>query len=145
VTADFNHFKFPPHYVKYEAGIYCVSATILQQVYTPAGRAWSAALEKEYQQLRALENAFSAFTSDGEERERLLKQSPLEVWHTAIQRHEMLRMARLAHYLRLRAPDGFAGYSILIFRLTGEEVAAATAGNLAQWYAAMEKASAAER
>jgi hypothetical protein len=141
LTGEINNFRRTPVYTKFEAGIYCVSATILQQVYTPVEGPWTADREKEYQELRALEPLFAAFTNSPEQREQLLQASPTERWHIAIKRHDLVRMARLTHYLRVRTPDAHAGYSILIYRLTAEEVRAATAANFSEWHALIEKAA----
>ncbi len=43
--------------------------------------------------------------------------------------YEPLRFARLCQYLRARQPDGTAGYSILIYRLSPEELTAALDGD----------------
>jgi hypothetical protein len=139
-TAPLNLFKFPPSYAPFEAGIYCVSATIVQQVYTPVGP-WTLDREKEYQELRALEPLFAAFTHEPARREELLRQTPLERWHAGIKRFDFLRMARLAAYLRAREPDASAGYSILIYRLTAAEVKAATAGSFSDWTRLVEDAA----
>jgi hypothetical protein len=69
-----------------------------------------------------------------------VQESPVERWHTAIKRHDLLRMARLTAYLRARGPDAQAGYSILIYRLTADEVRAATAASFSEWQAAIAHA-----
>lgn len=140
-TAFLNHFKVPPRYAPFEAGVYCISATIVQQVYTTVPGPWTLEREKEYQDLCVLEPLFALFMTDAVQRAELLRQSPLERWHNAIKRHDALRMARLAPYLRLRGPDASAGYSILIYRLTGEEARAATRGSFSEWRALLEQAA----
>ncbi|HWA85430.1 MAG TPA: hypothetical protein VG710_04350, partial [Opitutus sp.] len=61
-------------------------------------------------------------------------------WPIAIGRHEMLRFARLCCYLRARQPDANVGYSIFIYRLTADEIAAATGGSLRDFTNAIEHA-----
>ena len=39
--------------------------------------------------------------------------------------YDRLRLARLCKYLQARPPEAYAGYSILIFRLTAEDLRAA--------------------
>ena len=51
-----------------------------------------------------------------------------EKWKSARDRFLELRFARLCNFLRARAPDANIGYSILIYRLTAQEVNDATAG-----------------
>ncbi|MEI6466160.1 MAG: hypothetical protein WCQ89_15650, partial [Verrucomicrobiota bacterium] len=137
-----NNFRFAPIFEKLEPGVYCISATILQQVYTPVGGPWTPEREKEYQELRALEPAFTAYSTDSGARTELLKNVPAERWQNAIQRHDVLRMARLTAFLRPRKPDANAGYSILIYRLSAEEIHDATAGTWSEWLRRIERTAA---
>jgi len=123
-------------------GIYAVSATMLQQVYSPVRGDWTLPLEGEFQQLRAVEPDLLAYHHDPRRREELLRDAPAGNWNTAWRRYELLRFARLCHYLRVRPPDANVGYSILIYRLTDAEVKAATAGSLQEWAALIEQAGA---
>ncbi len=121
------------------AGVYAVSVTMLQQVYSPTRGDWTLALEKEYQQLRTLEPAFLAYQEQPVRRAEVLREMPAADWAQAWKRYEVLRFARLCYCLRPRVPQGHAGYSILIYRLTEPEVAAATGGSLADWRALIER------
>ncbi len=103
---------------------------------------WTPEREKEYQELRQLEPLFAAYAGDAAQRAELLRNAPAERWRSGIRRHEMLRMARLTSYLRVRGPDADAGHSILIFRLTAEEIQAATAGSWSEWSRLLERAAA---
>ncbi len=136
-----NNFKREPRYVKLEAGTYCISATIVQQVYSPVTGPWAPDREKEYQELRQLEPLFHAFTEEPGRRTELLQLASVEHWRNGIRRHELLRMARLSSYLRLREPDANAGYSILIYRLSGDEVRRATASSWSEWGRLLEETS----
>jgi hypothetical protein len=138
--AFLNNFKFPTYYVPLEAGVYCISATSLSHVYSPFRGPWTLEFEKRYQKLRELEPNFSAYSRDAEARKRLERDLPPERWQQMMQEHDLLRFARLCHYLRIRTPDAQIGYSIWIFRLTGDEVTRATAGPLADWSGLIEKA-----
>jgi hypothetical protein len=53
---------------------------------------------------------------------------------------DRLRFARLTQYLRLRRADAMIGYSILIYRLSDDEVHAAVNGTPAELADAMERA-----
>jgi hypothetical protein len=123
-----------------ESGVYAVGATMLQHVYSPVRGAWTLSLENEYTQLRALEPVLLEYARDPARRAALLRDAPEENWHKAWNRYELLRFARLCHYLRVREADAQIGYSMLVYRLTAEEVAAATGGSLAEWSAAIERA-----
>lgn len=91
-------------------GIYCVSATMLQNVYTPAAGPWSQPYENAYQRLKR-EVAQGQITSREQTNE-----------------FEALRFGRLAAFLRQRQPDDQIGYSILIFRLSDGDVRQALEG-----------------
>ncbi|MDO8539569.1 MAG: glycosyltransferase family 39 protein [Opitutaceae bacterium] len=123
-------------------GVYAVSATMLQHVYSTIRGEWTLKLEREYQELRTLEPTFLAFQTDGARRAELLRDMPQPRWAGLWQRYELLRFARLCYCLRARQPDGIPGYSILVYRLTDAEVRAATAGSLGEWAALIEKTSA---
>lgn len=129
----FNNFKIPVYYTPLTAGVYCVSATMLQQVYSPVRGPWTVELEKEYQQLRTLEPAFADYTRDPKIRAELERSPGGERWPQVIKRYDILRFARLCFYLRARVPDAMIGYSILIYRLNENEVARATNGPLSAW------------
>ena len=134
-----NNFKFPQIYVKLEPGIYCISATMLQQVYSPVrGVPWTFALEREYQTMRTLEPMLDRYTNDPDARARFEKMAPRNVWQRAIARFDAVRLARLCHYLRVRKQDANIGHSIFIYRLSAAELADAT-GSLREWGALIER------
>ena len=105
-------------------GTYCISATMLQTVYTRAAGRWAAPYEAAYQQ-RRLEIERSGFERDG-----MLVPSGRDTaaWRRLASDFDELRLARLSAYLRRRAPDDQIGYSILIFRLDDRDVQEALTG-----------------
>lgn len=107
------------------AGLYCVSATMLQAVYLPGRGDWTAETEREYQQLRALAPAFARYAQDPAARPALDRDASPEQWHTAWERFNALRFVRLCHYLRAKAPVARIGDSIFVYRLDNAEVEAA--------------------
>jgi 4-amino-4-deoxy-L-arabinose transferase-like glycosyltransferase len=113
-------------------GTYCVSATLLQQVYAAEHR-WTLPLERQYQELRVLEATFVEYSSNPLRRAELNRDTPPEKWANLWKRYELLRFMRLCSYLQVRPADANAGYSILIYRLSANQVYAATAGSLADW------------
>lgn len=141
----FNNFKFPVYYTPLTAGVYCISATMLQQVYSPVRGPWTVELEKEFQQLRALEPAFAGYTRDPKIRAELVSTMSADRWQRTITRYDILRFARLCYYLRVRAPEAKIGYSIFIYRLSAAEVAGATAGPVSAWAKLIENAAPARR
>ena len=125
-----------------EPGVYAVSATMLQQVYSRHRGPWTAGFEAEFQGLRELESDFLAFQDDPARREELLTKAPREKWRAGWTNYESLRFARLCHYLRLKQPAAMIGYSILVYRLDAAEIAATTGGTIRDWQQALEAAAA---
>jgi len=130
-----NGFKIPQPWVLLQPGVYCISATMLEHVYSPIRGPWTAGLEQEYQWMRGFEPLFAAYFQDPVRRAELDREASPEKWRRAWTRLDLLRFARLCHYLRVREPDANIGYSILIYRLNAAEIAAATTGSLADWQA----------
>jgi 4-amino-4-deoxy-L-arabinose transferase-like glycosyltransferase len=129
----------PTNVVPLEAGIYCVSATILVQVYSPTAGKWTDDFEREYQQLRVVEPLLSKYANKVNGRKEMdLIMSP-ERWRSLLERYETLRIARICQYLRVRPADGNAGYSILIYRLSAEEIRRVT-GPASEWAALIDEA-----
>ena len=90
-------------------GLYAVSATLLDEVYSPFRGPWSNRWEQRYQALRRNVSRRTATPDD-------------------YQYYDHLRFARLCKYLQTRPPEGHPGYSILIFRLTAAELQASING-----------------
>lgn len=121
-------------------GVYCLSVTMLQQVYSPVRGAWTLQNEQEYQQLHRTEAAFLAYQNNPRQRIELLHEAPAAQWNSAWRRYEVLRFARLCYYLRIRRPDAMIGYSILIFNLNQSDIDAAVHGSLRELASAIERA-----
>jgi len=128
-----------------EPGLYAISATMLQQVYMPGQGTWSGEYEYKYQQLRRNDARFRALKANPEKQAELMGDITPDQWTTAWALYEQLRFARLCHYLRARRPDEMAGYSILIYRLTAKELAAALDRDTRTLAAAIEQAQSQSR
>jgi len=126
-------------------GLYAISATMLQHAYMPVRGAWSAEREAEYQQFRSLEPAFRLLKSAPYGHPELFVAADPQIWQLRWTRYELLRFARLCGYLRLRRPDAMIGYSILIFRLSQEDLDATLNGPVSTLVTAMENAANAAR
>lgn len=120
-----NGFKFPLTWHDPQPGLYCISATMVQQVYSGFGGEWTPALEKEYRVLRPLEPSFHNFLTRPETRPALLEQADARRWNRLWTRYSELRFARLCAFLRQRQPDAHVGWSILIYRVDARELAEA--------------------
>jgi len=108
LPADNYIVQPPPRWHEYEPGLYCISATLLAEVYSRYRGPWTPEHERHYRELQALRPEFA----QGRELEGFVT-------------FNRLRFARLCKYLQSRQPDGDAGHSILIFRLTAAELHAA--------------------
>ena len=134
-----NGFLEDEPYIPLGPGVYCIGASMLQQVYSSVRGPWTIELEKEYQFLRAFEPAFRAYAESAVERDRLIAQLSAAKWTASRDRFLHLRFARLCYYLRVRRPDAVIGYSMFVYRLSAEEVRAATGGSLRDWSALIER------
>jgi hypothetical protein len=113
-----------------EPGLYCIGASMLQNVYSGWRGPWSLAKERN---LLALRNILA-----GEAPPQTAQE-----WRVHSQHRDdldQLRFVRLCNYLRVRRPDGVVGYSIFIYRLSAAEVHDAAYGSMNELAAAMERA-----
>ncbi len=113
-----------PHWDELQAGLYCVSATMLQDVYSPFNGEWTIQHEVSYQRLRASiidasKPAPSALSG--------VEISPID--SQLLEMHERARFARLCIYLRLKSPVTVLGHNIFVYRLTTEEIRIVTQGS----------------
>ncbi len=137
--AFINGFHEDEPYIPLGPGLYCVGATMLQQVYSSVRGPWTLDLEKEYQFLRTFEPMFQEYAKDPAARSRLAQELSPEKWSASRDRFMHLRFSRLCYYLRVRKPEAVIGYSIFVYRLSAEEVRAATGGSLRDWSSLIER------
>lgn len=137
--AYINGFHEDEPYIPLGPGLYCVGATVLQQVYSSVRGPWTVELEKEYEFLRQFEPQFRAYAEDPAERKKLEAQLSPEKWTASRDRFLHLRFARLCYFLRVRRPDAVIGYSIFVYRLSAGEVRDATGGSLKDWAALIDR------
>jgi hypothetical protein len=110
-------------------GVYCISATMLRAVYIQdAPGAWRPEYEKRYQDALYNLRLFDSTAANPKARDSLVKQTGEDFWWRLFHLVEQLRFARLAAFLRQREPDANVGHSILIYRLTDDEVSRAVSG-----------------
>jgi hypothetical protein len=119
----------PPQTFPLQQGVFCLSATMLQGVYSRFHPPWTPANVTLYGQVRAEINRWNSTANDPGARNHLLQENGAENWATCIKIYGDLRLARLCAYLRHRVPDDEVGYSILIYRLSSEEVQRALDGS----------------
>ena len=114
----YDHYR-PREFVELQPGLYCIGATMLQDVFSPMHGPWDESKETAYRQSMAwarqalaegkVDNRIIDFGRDGTE--------PL--WQA-----DRLRFARLLRYLRVRRPDAIVANTTLVFRLSELELQA---------------------
>jgi hypothetical protein len=109
-------------------GTYLISATMLECVAIPYSGLWNQSYQQQYEQLRERVESFQARSGTQAGLAELLREAPESTWAKVFWAYEMLRFSRLASALRQREPDGEVGYSILVYRLTDDDVARALDG-----------------
>lgn len=110
-------------------GVYAVSVTILQTVPLRFWGPWTDSYERMYRTLLAELEEYRDMSRDpGATRSWLAEKGGSEAWEERLAIFNDLRLGRLLAYLRTREPDDQVGYSILIYRLSDEQVETALHG-----------------
>lgn len=116
-----DHRRRPSY--ELHAGIYCISATQLQGVYLPRSLGnWTPALQAELDRAQTALDRVEGIADPGE-RERFIRARGVAAWQQLRVGAERLRFAKLLDWLRQREPDDHVGYSILIYRISTEDLA----------------------
>jgi hypothetical protein len=97
--------------VPLRGGVYCISASMLQLYGAPDRTPWGPSEEAVYRR----------FLSRLEDTARMAKR-PIPYADAAMEQFDDMRLAKLIHYLRRRAPDAAVAGSILVYRLSDAEV-----------------------
>lgn len=134
-----NGFRSPPRWYRPGPGLYAISATLLQQVYSNVARPWTPQIEAEYQGLRESAPLFDRYFTDPSSRPELEQQVPREQWQRAWTRYDELRFARLCYLLRAREPHATIGHSILLYHVSADEARLAFDSSYAEWLMAIER------
>jgi 4-amino-4-deoxy-L-arabinose transferase-like glycosyltransferase len=98
-----------------QPGAYCISATMLQNVYTDFPGRWTKEYEANYQELTKHVNLF--VSSNQAARAKLVATTGESYWYQLFGAYEHVRLARLTSYLRQREPDFEINNTILIYYL----------------------------
>lgn len=126
--SPYHQQSFPPPPLR--GGVYCISATMLQDVYREIKPGWTALHERAYWEVRSNLRKYERTRDDPDARNRLIQDRGAAFWVQQYKLHEHLQFARLTRYLRQREPDDQIGYSILIYRLSEAQVREALDGPL---------------
>jgi 4-amino-4-deoxy-L-arabinose transferase-like glycosyltransferase len=110
-------------------GIYAISATLYESLYTDFFGPWNRVYENQYQFCLKNMEAYDATENDPAARHALFQKYSAAYWENLYGNFDKLRFARLCAWLRQhRAPEGNAGYSILIWRLSESDLQNAILG-----------------
>jgi len=118
----FDHWRRREWYLP-GGGVYAVSATMLQSVYSLVPGPWAVPYEQRYQDALSDLRRIAATPDEGQ-RQQLMRAFLDEKFLL----FEQLRFARLCAFLRRREPDDDIGHSILIYRLSDRDVREALYG-----------------
>jgi hypothetical protein len=108
-------------------GVYCISATLLQNaIEDNSPGPWTLSQEQTYWTVSA---RVAKLLQSGNPNDRQIKPGmPQSFWGQQMELFDQLRSKRLFAYLRHREPDDEVGYSILIYRLSSQDIQAALFG-----------------
>jgi len=110
-------------------GVYVIGATALQTISLRYWGPWTDAYERMYRVLLAEVEEYKQVSADSKRKEQWVEErGGRDAWEERLTMFDDLRVARLLAYLRKREPDDQVGYSILIYRLTDEQVREAVYG-----------------
>jgi 4-amino-4-deoxy-L-arabinose transferase-like glycosyltransferase len=124
----------PRRSVPWGPGIYAVSATMLQDVYSPFAGPWTGQNESNFQVLARNARRDAAVAPDN----AIIGTEPVvgnNYWT-----FERLNFARLVNYLRLRRPDAVLEHTIFVHRLTDAEARTIREGDTPAYVALLDSA-----
>ncbi len=129
-----GYAEWPRPWVEWGPGLYALSATMLQDVYSPFAGPWDAQKERNFQ---ALSQAARAERARDPSTALILPSSGVGNNYRTLER---LQFARLTNYLRLRTPEAVLGYSVFVHRLSAEEARVITSGGTQEYLTMLEAA-----
>lgn len=135
--APYYSFGRRRQWVELKPGLYCIGATMLQDVYSPFSGPWTAEREAIYQKLLRMMRTELANGTRPRDLGEFGEGPEQPLWNL-----DRARFSRLCLYLRERPADAAIGSSILIYRLSAEEVRVVVDGSFLELAAAANAASA---
>jgi hypothetical protein len=120
-------YEIPHAPEQMQPGIYCISATMLQGVYLRYPGVWNPVYEQEYQQLLQITRIAREQAPTPAARARLIAQNPA-LWDLVSKRLEAASFGRLCARLRKREPTTAINNSILIYKVTVDDIQTALFG-----------------
>ena len=119
--APYSSFWRKPFLATLKPGLYCVSATMIQDTYSSLNGPWTLKLENTFKAVGA-HFAQHPEEFDSPHSHTLMRGTSDEKRRWLFER---VRFARLAQYLRVRRPDAVINSAILVYRLDQREVSLA--------------------
>ena len=112
--------------LRLSGGTYFISASLVQPIYTGLFGPWNETYETTYQELK--KSIAPLLSDDLKPRSEFLTSQAPSSLIGLYGKYTEHRFARLTAYLRSREPDDTINYSILVYRLTEEDIARALDG-----------------
>jgi hypothetical protein len=105
------------YWYELEPGLYCISATMLQDVYGIRPGPWTSALERDFQNLKTAAGIHLAEQSWTVEIPNVGFHPDRPLWLL-----DRLRFARLCQYLKVKEPETVINHTQFVFRVSAEEL-----------------------
>lgn len=114
------------------AGVYCISATLYDSVYLKCYGPWTQRYESAYRAQQPIADEITRASGNTEELKKLETRFQDQGLRQVLYEFPRLRVARLCAWLRdqQRRPNAEVGHSILIFKLSDEDIHSALDGNV---------------
>jgi hypothetical protein len=110
-----------------QPGVYIVSATMLQSIYSPFPGVWTHSHEEAYQQSIRTSRRFPGDLTHFHD------ENGPGYWPGEYMKFGAARFSRLAAWLRNREPDDVINSSLLVYKLTADDLKAALEGPAPEW------------
>ena len=117
MLAPYYSLGKPREWFDLQPGLYCVSATMLQDVYGIRPGPWTSEMERDFQYLGAAAQINAANGTW----DRKIPETGFHPEHP-LWLLDRLRFARLCQYLKVRKPDAVINHTQFVYRLTPAEV-----------------------
>jgi hypothetical protein len=131
--APYYSFGRRRQWVELKPGLYCISATMLQDVYSPFAGPWTAEREAIYKKLLRMMRAELARGDRTPDLGEFGLGPERPLWNL-----DRARFARLCILLRARKPEAVVGHTVFVHRLTARELHVAIEGTFVELAAAAE-------
>jgi len=118
----------PIPYFPLTSGTYCISATMLQCIYLLPTNRWTEDMEKAYTECREILGPYLKRETWAPRDHPFKEAWAGNFYYEVMDLFQKLRFCRLCQVLRKREPDDYIGYSILVYKVSEEEVEKAIHG-----------------